>query len=145
MDNGRPEKCAHCGETNFNHWKWWKDKRLIDNGRWRPKCKIIVYGKTYRTKNKDKIRSSYKKNYKKYLVGIRKRLYGITQEQFEAMLEEQNFKCFLCVKAPADCVDHKHSDGKIRRLLCRKCNLFAGEVESNIEFTRKVLEYVTAW
>ncbi len=57
-----------------------------------------------------------------------KRNYGITLEQYEEMLAKQNGKCAICeASSPSNrtkyfSVDHCHTTGKVRGLLCTKCN-----------------------
>lgn len=57
-----------------------------------------------------------------------KRTYGITFEQYESMLEAQGGGCAIChAKEPSNrtkffAVDHCHETGKVRGLLCTKCN-----------------------
>jgi hypothetical protein len=51
-----------------------------------------------------------------------KRRYGITAEQADAMLEAQGGVCAICRAAPAAHVDHDHSTGRVRALLCFNCN-----------------------
>jgi len=53
--------------------------------------------------------------------------YGITFEDFKAMLKQQNFQCAICGIHQAEliyrmAVDHDHGTGKVRGLLCRPCN-----------------------
>jgi len=52
--------------------------------------------------------------------------YGINQEIYTRMKIEQDNKCAICgnkFKEKRDCsVDHDHKTGKVRALLCSKCN-----------------------
>ena len=68
--------------------------------------------------------------------------YGITLEQYDAMLEEQQGSCAICGTADNGStqdgknplplsVDHDHATGKIRRLLCTPCNFLVGFLEVN--------------
>jgi Recombination endonuclease VII len=59
-----------------------------------------------------------------------KHLYGLTVEQWDKMLLEQSGLCALCdepMKSPH--VDHSHTTGEIRALLCLQCNTMLGRVE----------------
>lgn len=62
--------------------------------------------------------------------------YGITLEQYEAIYKEQNGCCAGCglhqsiVKRTLH-LDHCHSTGKIRGLLCDNCNLALGLLRDN--------------
>jgi len=62
----------------------------------------------------------------------RKSHYGLTDEQFNILLEKQNNSCAIC-KTPfiedikkRGSVDHDHETGKVRGLLCVTCNLGLG-------------------
>jgi len=54
------------------------------------------------------------------------RKYGITVEQYDAMLEGQGGGCFICGRPPRPDislhVDHDHSTGQVRGILCFCCN-----------------------
>jgi len=52
--------------------------------------------------------------------------YGIGVKQWEDLLQKQKGTCALCDREPT-MIDHRHDDGVIRGLLCRRCNtLLAG-------------------
>ena len=72
---------------------------------------------------------SRKKTWRKYMY---KSLYGITQEQYDLMLEKQQGNCAICKRPPKPnavlCVDHCHGTGKIRGLLCHSCNTSIGKL-----------------
>jgi Recombination endonuclease VII len=55
-----------------------------------------------------------------------KLLYGISPEEYDAMLAHQGGVCAICKKKPDKgkplCVDHCHLTGQVRGLLCHKCN-----------------------
>lgn len=60
-------------------------------------------------------------------------LYGITPEQFDSMLTEQNGKCAICgTTEPGGKgrfhVDHSHADKQVRALLCHGCNTGIGSL-----------------
>jgi hypothetical protein len=53
------------------------------------------------------------------------KLYGITLDQYDRMLERQDGKCALCRRPPTTTrlsVDHCHRDKRVRGLLCFRCN-----------------------
>lgn len=71
-----------------------------------------------------------------------KLVYGLTLEQYQTMLEKQHGVCALCGQPETRqqygvldplAVDHDHKTGKIRGLLCRKCNLALGVFEEAFE------------
>jgi hypothetical protein len=60
----------------------------------------------------------------------RLKLYGIDIEIYNKMFELQNGLCKLCnEKLTMPCIDHNHETGKVRGLLCNRCNLLLGKLE----------------
>ena len=53
--------------------------------------------------------------------------YNLTPAQYQSMLTKQGGKCALCSAEPKTFhVDHCHNTGKVRGLLCHKCNIRLG-------------------
>jgi hypothetical protein len=53
------------------------------------------------------------------------RKYGITVEDWDRLYDEQLGRCAICVVTLAEvkvCVDHDHTTGEVRGLLCNRCN-----------------------
>lgn len=77
-----------------------------------------------------------------------KERYGITFEQYKQMLKNQNHKCAICGIDEVDsrnnklCVDHCHTTGKVRMLLCHNCNCGLGHFQDNPELLIKASEYL---
>ncbi len=76
-----------------------------------------------------------------------RRAYGITAERFAAMCAEQGDACAVCFSSfvgqprrPA--VDHCHTSGKVRGLLCSRCNTALGAVRDDPETLRTLAAYV---
>lgn len=58
--------------------------------------------------------------------------YNLTKEEYDHMLAAQKGMCAICGKAPEGrrlCVDHSHETGKVRGLLCYRCNIALGYIE----------------
>lgn len=73
--------------------------------------------------------------------------YGITVEQYEHMLNKQEYRCCICGIHNDDlsdslCVDHDHNTGEVRGLLCRPCNLAIGNMRDNPRLLKKAAEYL---
>ena len=105
------------------------------------------YAKEYRRKNREKIKA-YRKGYNDSFRGFTKRLwlcYNITPEQHQQLYVDQNGCCALCDESVAYdkiCVDHNHKTGKIRGLLCHRCNHGLGCLGDNIEGLRRAVKYL---
>ena len=69
--------------------------------------------------------------------------YGLTTEDFSAMIVEQQNKCKIC-KCDMDPpqVDHSHNTGKVRALLCRPCNTSLGLLKENPQTLRNMITYI---
>lgn len=58
--------------------------------------------------------------------------YGLTVQEYEAMLLEQNGVCAICGNPPTRGllhIDHDHAGGGVRELLCHGCNHGLGYIE----------------
>lgn len=82
-----------------------------------------------------------------------KRLYGITTQQYNALLQEQNFACASCKqpetivnhgKTDPLAVDHCHRTKVVRGLLCARCNRSLGYMQEDSKAIRKLAEYAKA-
>ena len=67
-----------------------------------------------------------------------KQRFGITVDQLNLMIEQQNNLCGICNQSETALhgmeirnlsIDHNHETGKIRSLLCRSCNLLIGNAK----------------
>ena len=73
--------------------------------------------------------------------------YGITPKEWQQMFEQQEGKCACCgvhqsdIKRPL-VVDHCHSTGKVRKLLCNHCNSALGYAKEDVEVFKKLIKYV---
>lgn len=74
-----------------------------------------------------------------------KRRYGLSQANYAAMLKRQGGLCPLCERELASMkrviVDHDHTTGRVRGLLCDRCNLWLRAIEK-AGFVRSALEYL---
>ena len=76
-----------------------------------------------------------------------KRMYGITVEDYDRMLKEQNSVCWICGKAETTNggtlhIDHNDESGKVRGLLCGKCNRAIGCLDHSPELMKRAIEYL---
>lgn len=76
------------------------------------------------------------------------REYRMTVEEYAAMLSAQGGVCASCEGAAKGRwksrlhVDHDHSTGKVRGLLCQNCNIALGQLKDSVSTIEKLLEYM---
>ncbi len=77
---------------------------------------------------------------------MRLRRYGLTEERFAAMLAEQGGRCAICMAPPEvntrlD-IDHCHTTGAVRGLLCVGCNTAMGKFRDDPDLLERVVAYL---
>lgn len=77
-----------------------------------------------------------------------KRWYGITPEQYQAMLDRQKGCCAICHYRPEEggkrlSVDHSHASMHIRGLICSWCNDGLGRFKDSPSILRSAIKYLT--
>jgi len=136
---GLTASCKQCrNKRNLEYFTKHPEVRAMHNARNKEKRKLYYSDpiRKLKYKNKDLLYS-----------------YGITLEQYEAMLKSQNSVCMICKKEEVHrnnqntgvsrlSVDHCHSTGKIRGILCTKCNTGLGSFKDNIELLTKAIQYL---
>jgi len=78
---------------------------------------------------------------------IIRRTYGITLNDYEKMLKEQGDGCKICGKTEEQegrrlAIDHCHSSGEVRGILCSNCNQAIGLLNDDVEVIEKAAEYI---
>ena len=120
----RPE-CKACSKArNADNWK--KNKEKIDKK-----------AREWQEANKDKVATYTRKQ------NLRRK-YGITPEIYEEMVKSQNCKCAICNQTSEKtfAVDHNHSTGKIRALLCGPCNTALGLLKEDLKIVESLKRYL---
>jgi hypothetical protein len=85
------------------------------------------------------------------LNGDLKYHHDITLENYNSQLEKQGGVCAICLKFEITkhtkrlVVDHDHATGKIRGLLCHRCNCGLGYFKDDPMHIKKALEYLGNW
>ena len=79
--------------------------------------------------------------------------YGITDAEFNALWAVQKGRCAICTTVlalppvrrgttNAPCLDHDHTSGKLRGLLCMLCNRGLGNFKDSVEALKTAADYV---
>lgn len=113
------QECRQCGETKpYSEYYWEQDK-----GRYKYRCRTCVgeKGRAY-------WRGAGSAMQRERQLAAK---YGLTVAEFDAMLAAQGGGCAICSSAVNPdtnslAVDHCHSTGKVRGILCGLCNKAIG-------------------
>jgi hypothetical protein len=75
--------------------------------------------------------------------------YGLSLEQYQVLLFSQGGACAICkfIPGPGDnrlCVDHDHVTGKVRGLLCDRCNTGMGYFRDCPDFLNGGIKYLNS-
>jgi len=103
--------------------------------------KVKAYSQRYREKHLERIQRKQRENNKKYYD---KYTYGLEENARLKMYNTQRGQCAICNQPFAldkTCVDHDHKTGKIRGLLCYRCNILLAGLDDE-EFNRKARAYL---
>ncbi|NDB61103.1 recombination endonuclease VII [bacterium] len=74
--------------------------------------------------------------------------YGLDLKDYQKLLEAQNHKCAICGSPPPNnrktrlSIDHCHKTGKVRGLLCDRCNRSIGLLKDDVSILKKAIEYL---
>lgn len=143
--------CTKCGEQK-KFAEFSKDNNQSSG--LRPDCKKCV--SKYYYENKSRINKNHKiwrnKNIQKLRNKDLKNKYNITLNDYDKLLREQSSKCAICNKKEIRkanngkikrlAIDHNHKTGKVRRLLCQKCNSALGYVNEDIDILQTMIKYL---
>jgi formylmethanofuran dehydrogenase subunit E len=118
------------------------------------KEQISEYRKQYRLNNQEKIKAYRQKNRprqkeldRKLNRAKRLRERGMSEEDFNSKLNQQEGKCAICDK-PQDesikflSIDHDHKTNKNRGLLCSNCNRGIGLLQDDINILQSAIKYL---
>lgn len=145
-----------------------KDRYAENSKRYKEKNseKLLIYNKLYKSINKDKIKNTQKlwriENKDKLIEYDRRqniknknrrreyhlnKKYNLTCDEYDNMLLEQNNRCNICNIHQSEIdrvftVDHNHFNGKIRSLLCCKCNWLLGNCNESIDVLNNAIKYI---
>jgi hypothetical protein len=115
----------------------------------RPQCRSChnaVKRDTYVYDDKLKARlQKHVKNGNKYYWHLRR--YGIGEAEYLTMLVLQDCFCGICGRDFAEyhgrlCVDHDHSTGVVRGLLCLNCNAGIGQLQDDVAIVEQAVTYL---
>lgn len=114
--------------------------------------KVIETAQRWRAANLDKARASarkYQQANRSKLRELSLKKYGLTTEEFEAKLTDQKHKCTTCKTelrtGHHTHIDHCHTTGQTRGILCAQCNHALGLAKDNPTLLRAMADYIEHW
>lgn len=136
-----------------------REKNNAKNAAWRKANpeKVREFQRAYKKKNAAKIaeqkREWRKKNPEKYRAANQRWQINRRMKRcdFDAMMEEQDGKCAICGTDKAYsgggdnrrlAIDHCHTSGKVRGLLCGNCNRMLGLAKDSTETLKNAIKYL---
>jgi hypothetical protein len=112
------------------------------------------YQQLYYLKNRDKVMARSKKwaeeNKEQKQRNARsshiKKSYGITLEQEQDLKNKQDNKCPICKTelgiGHKTHIDHCHTTGKVRGILCHACNVLLGHARESVDILKSAQKYL---
>lgn len=134
------------------HAKYYRKNKAKWDARRREKRDEINARKREQYKNDPAVREYYinaakrykNNNIKKVRYASIKKLYGLSADTYEKILENQQGCCAICLlkmtKTPH--VDHCHKSKKVRGLLCFNCNRAIGHMQDDPAIAKRAASYL---
>lgn len=141
--DGHAYECKECVRMRINAARLAKPEHYKQQSKkWRENNPNYVQQWQARNRKRTKVhkRSTYLKS-----------TYGISIDQYEDMRVAQQYRCYICNKHENEIpnagptalnVDHCHTTGSIRKLLCMSCNIALGKLNDDVNLLQRCIEYV---
>lgn len=130
--------CTKCGlqKNEESFYKLKSGKNGIHP--WCKEC-VKIANKSWAQTNPDKRKEIKKRHTAKK--------YGLSIEEFDSLLHSQGGVCAVCGSTDEKysrslAVDHCHKTGKVRGLLCTRCNQLLGSAEDSTELLKNLIHYL---
>lgn len=72
----------------------------------------------------------------------RLKLYGLTEQDYLRIVDEQNGACKICHRIKRLVCDHDHITGAFRGLICQRCNIGLGYFNDSVELFERAVDYI---
>ena len=137
------KKCTKCGESKpiaDYRSRGGKMAHLLKSP-----CNTCLFKahKEWVSKNPDRVSEYREKD--PWTLAKRVRRYDLTPEEFVNKYDEQNGFCGICKKEISlldSAIDHNHTTGSFRGVLCKQCNRALGMFKDDKEILQNAIEYL---
>jgi hypothetical protein len=144
--------CTKCGAPKPLS-EYYITKNRHGNRQVYSRCKPCHREDAYRYQRRDSEEfRAYRREYarrpyvrEKNVARQREKLYGVSDEQYKALVAAQGGRCAICTRLPGKrelAVDHDHDTNLIRELLCVSCNLGLGYFGDDPDLLLKAVTYL---
>jgi len=115
------------------------------------KKKLLEYRKNFYNENKEvsiqRSKTWAENNKRRRKHNVLMSTHKISIDDYERMLVEQDYKCYCCSVEHSNLkkglfVDHCHTTGRVRGLLCNSCNSALGYAKDNIKVLTNMIKYL---
>lgn len=130
------KRCGQCGEVKPSA-DFYRDIACHDG--LHNQCKKCLLSAQHK---------SYMNNPTRPIAARIKRAYGMTVEDYDRILAQQNGRCRICRRPPERtrlCIDHNHESGQVRGLLCSNCNALLGLARESQSILQAAIEYLDTY
>ena len=146
-------RCGACGRIKAVQQFYRKKTRTERGWAWDSNCiqcrrrSCRLYGIANRAKRNKRLRRWRRNNPAAARANDRKKrlktTYGLSETDLAALRSKQAGKCAICRRTARRLfVDHCHSTGKVRGLLCQTCNTFLGWYENKANIIQAFQQYL---
>lgn len=108
--------------------------------------KRVEYMRAWKETNEGRLADYERRMYK-----LRNK-FGITPEEVQAKLDEQNGQCAICLidielfkGKDGAALDHDHFNNEVRGLLCSRCNVGIGMLQDSPALMKRAADYIDFW
>ena len=143
LSNSELKFCLKCKESKLSI-DFGRDNRQTDNK--------AIYCRECKNKvsipplTKKEIKDKRRRVGKSFMEKRDYLTYGITIEKYDEMFELQKGKCAICeeiqITGKVLAIDHCHTTGKVRGLLCQTCNTGIAMFKDNIKILKMAIKYL---
>lgn len=151
LDSLSEKRCKHCGLTK--PLTEYYENRVKDRPRpyYHSMCKPCHYEwqEGYRREHKahynELAKEWHRKNRPRMRLRKMARKYGVSEQALEALWVSQDGTCAICKRylQPEDArIDHDHSTGRVRGLLCDSCNWALGHFRDDATVLAAAIAYL---
>lgn len=136
--DGKAWWCSSCRRAKAQAWRDANPEKKREQNRNRDRSryldKVRIWQRAWQRSERGK--RSYRQTYLKAK-------YGLTIEEFQSMVAAQNGRCAICGCDDRQLViDHNHSSGAVRGLLCNLCNQGLGALQDSEPVLKAALLYL---